>query len=123
MIGWLKRFFAKPTPRQLWVNALRSGDYKQCQGTLGGPEHGYCCLGVACDVYERETGERLPRRDGIYGAGALWDEFRPVQRWLGLRDPGGDYSDARLVSHNDIHDMSFPEIADIIESEPDGLFE
>ena len=38
-----------------WVAALRSGKYKQTTGTLRGVmEHnyiGYCCLGVACDIY------------------------------------------------------------------------
>ena len=35
---------------QLLVSALRSGEYKQIKGCLstGG---GYCCLGVACEVY------------------------------------------------------------------------
>lgn len=36
-----KEFAAK------WVAALRSGEYKQCDGQLASP-NGYCCLGVAC---------------------------------------------------------------------------
>ena len=42
----------KHTPkeaRQLWIDALRSGDYEQTRETLC--EDGrYCCLGVACEV-------------------------------------------------------------------------
>ena len=34
-----------------WLAALRSGKYKQTDGTLYNPEDdGYCCLGVACRV-------------------------------------------------------------------------
>jgi hypothetical protein len=32
-----------------WVDALRSGKYKQVQGYLHKAD-GYCCLGVLCDV-------------------------------------------------------------------------
>src|SRR5947199_768483 len=34
---------------QKWVDALRSGDYKQTIGALEN-EYGNCCLGVACRV-------------------------------------------------------------------------
>jgi hypothetical protein len=39
-----------------WVAALRSGDYKQTQGVLRSADNGYCCLGVLCDLYNKETG-------------------------------------------------------------------
>lgn len=32
-----------------WVQALRSGEYKQCKGTLHDGD-GYCCLGVLLKV-------------------------------------------------------------------------
>lgn len=32
---------------ELWLNALRSGQYKQGIGALCTPEEKYCCLGVA----------------------------------------------------------------------------
>lgn len=46
----------------LWIKALRSGQYKQGVGLLrsnrnidgDGPEY-FCCLGVACDVFHKET--------------------------------------------------------------------
>lgn len=37
-----------------WLNALRSGDYKQEQGKLRSDE-GFCCLGVLCDLYIQEN--------------------------------------------------------------------
>lgn len=42
--------------RKEWVKALRSGEYEQCQSYLSlreGDKTGYCCLGVACEVYNK----------------------------------------------------------------------
>jgi len=39
-----------------WVDALRSGEFRQTTGCLNTGENNRCCLGVACDVYMRETG-------------------------------------------------------------------
>jgi hypothetical protein len=46
-----------PNPERLrkWVEALRSGEYSQTKGRLRTDE-GYCCLGVACDVFMKEEG-------------------------------------------------------------------
>jgi len=41
--------------KKAWVKALRSGEYKQTQGNLQA-RGGFCCLGVACDLYAKETG-------------------------------------------------------------------
>ena len=38
-----------------WVDALRSGEFKQARKALRTSD-GFCCLGVACEVYRRETG-------------------------------------------------------------------
>jgi hypothetical protein len=43
-----------------WVEALRSGSYKQGSGKLKkveGDEYRYCCLGIACEIYQRHNGE------------------------------------------------------------------
>ncbi len=39
--------------KEVWVNALRSGKYKQGSGKLRSVT-GYCCLGVLCDLYAQE---------------------------------------------------------------------
>lgn len=39
----------KLEPKKLWLEALRSGDYKQGKGYLRTNE-GHCCLGVLCEV-------------------------------------------------------------------------
>lgn len=39
-----------------WVDALRSGEFKQGIGMLKTPGGYYCCLGVACELYRLTTG-------------------------------------------------------------------
>lgn len=36
----------RPDLKKEWVKALRSGEYKQCQGNLHGATGTHCCLGV-----------------------------------------------------------------------------
>lgn len=43
-----------PELKQKWVDALRSGEYKQEKGQLRYKNNGYCCLGV---LYEVSGGE------------------------------------------------------------------
>ena len=104
-----------------WIEALRSGEYKQGHNALR-TGSGYCCLGVACEVYRREhlngphwfchyfdhRDDELPKR---------------VQHWLGLSSPRGEHPKGpSLITLNDRRRLSFSEIADYIESEPPGLF-
>ena len=44
----------KPSIKEMWVNALLSGDYSQTTGVLRSND-GYCCLGVLCDLYSQEV--------------------------------------------------------------------
>lgn len=99
-----------------WVKALRSGEYKQTQMALR-DRNGFCCLGVACDLYARENSLDGDISHGSYLSGA----FEPVRKWLGLSHATGLYDNGVLVSDND-HGKTFDEIADIIEAEPNGLF-
>lgn len=39
--------------KKQWIEALRSGAYKQGEGTLRRNDQ-YCCLGVLCDLYDKE---------------------------------------------------------------------
>ena len=46
----------KPEIKKLWLEALRSGEYKQAQKFLGFRSTGQperCCLGVLCDLSPR----------------------------------------------------------------------
>lgn len=117
-----------------WVEALRSGEFDQTclrlhrvQPTASRPA-GYCCLGVACEVYRRETGQGRWGGDEFHVDREIESHALPnaVMEWLSLSSPSGDYDQdlddgSSLVDQND-HDMPFVGIADIIESEPKGLF-
>lgn len=37
--------------KKLWVDALRSGDYKQCKEQLRDENNKFCCLGVLCNLH------------------------------------------------------------------------
>lgn len=99
-----------------WVAALRSGEYKQVRERLRGSD-GFCCLGVACDLYIRD--QELNWDDMVCG---LVGMPRDVAYHFGLRSGSGQYERGSLTMDNDVHERTFAEIADIIESEPQGLF-
>lgn len=104
-----------------WVAALRSGEYKQTQEILQNI-YGFCCLGVACSVYEKETGTNLKKRSSgtIYGTDL--SEQPSVMEWLDIRSDCGHFIGGNLVNLNDSKGYNFNQLADIIESNPEGLF-
>lgn len=110
--------------RERWAKALESGEYAQTKSRLR-DSTGYCCLGVACDLYGKETGEEwqplvISKKYVFMGARTSLPE--EVQDWLGLRDVNGVISpDLTLVHLNDTG-STFAEIAAIIRSAPTGLF-
>lgn len=73
---------------QKWIDGLTSGEFSQGFGKLQ-TEDGFCCLGVACAVYERETGERLKRT--VHGTFRVNEDreyalHHKVVEWLGLEN-------------------------------------
>lgn len=110
-----------------WVERLRKNDLKQSRHELQTVD-GYCCLGVACVVYEEETGERLARHiNDLYNGSCLRYEMECVKKWLGLKTDLGhflmDGKKTSLANLNDHKRLNFNQIADIIETEPEGLFD
>lgn len=107
--------------KELWVNALRSGEYTQSRHALR-TVSGFCCLGVLCDIAAK-TGlgkwdtlggrEVFRAKDGYYCADTL---PHAVVEWAGLRDRNPDSADGSLASLND-SGKTFDEIADIIQAE------
>jgi hypothetical protein len=104
------------------IAALRSGKYKQTVGALQN-SCGHCILGVICEVYETDTGES-PKRD-LRGRliGDDLSSHMDVWEWVGLVDGDGDcgISKPSLMTMNDIHKKTFLELADFIETDPEGL--
>ena len=101
--------------KELWLTALRSGEYQQAKGALRRKDDdefgtGYCCLGVLCDIaakqgvcseleyfgedseVDRAPGYYIPTKmddDGEYQGATLYNcAFPPdhVREWAGLDD-------------------------------------
>ena len=125
--------------KQKWVNALRSGEYKQssrgflCVTSEYGA--GYCCLGVLCDLYVKEHNkewakeykEWTKRYNGRILDFEGEDQYPPqsVVEWAGLPDKNPsiefsgeiddcEFEDPELSELND-EGISFNTIAGLIE--------
>ena len=106
--------------RKAWVKALRSGEYEQASGALFNGK-GHCCLGVLCRVAGLKP-SLTP------GSGNMWlfcnvmgVAPKEAREFVGLYDCTGDHSGGDLAAKNDTG-STFEEIAQLIESEPPGLF-
>lgn len=127
-----------------WVEALRSGKYKQGYGCLaaihtdleGKKTEEYCCLGVACEV-AIENGLKIE----TFVTKGAFHEYKAyghkeessvlphqVIQWLGMASANGSYFPdenadlTTLIEKNDGRHNSFDAIANIIESAPKGMF-
>ena len=116
-----------------WVAALRSGRFTQTKNKLtriDGDNRitGCCCMGVACELAV-EAGVQVSVTDD--GFLRIYDHKttslpQAVIKWLGVTDQDGGYfrpsGDKYCLVGNNDNGKTFSEIADIIESEPEGLF-
>lgn len=115
---------------QKWVAALRSGDYKQGKGVLHSVTRDtWCCLGVAADLFCKENPGEVVRSETagleVFQRYSVTSLPPVIQDWLGLAGALGDYAGRRaLAFDNDspTASLTFEQIADLIESEPPGLF-
>jgi len=99
--------------KKMWVEALRSGEYRQVKGALKQGE-GYCCLGVLCVLYGNDTDQRgmdLPMMSYI---------SPEVMEWARLEDSNPSVRSGRcqttLAEMNDSI-KTFKQIADVIEKQ------
>ena len=109
--------------KRRWVEALRSGEYKQgrealkCQGQ-------FCCLGVLCDLHAKETNTKwVDHINKDFSSDYLdQDSVLPIQvmDWAGTQ--GSDpvittrESISRCITHyNDGERYDFIQLADLIE--------
>ena len=79
-----------------WLKALRSGKFKQGKDQLRLGNR-FCCLGVLCEIQRGDY-------DGDKGT-------PPVKLRAGLSQGQMNI----LIDANDLHDWSFPQIADYVE--------
>lgn len=111
-----------PEIKDKWLSALRSGEYKQTDGSLKTPE-GYCCLGVLCDIAIKEN--KIPDWElltyGVFQTVDGEENFLPIdiQKWAGIVDenPSIITKQGKTVTLSKINDdgKSFKEIALYIE--------
>jgi hypothetical protein len=126
----------------LWVKALRSGEYRQCQGALIHRDEGsFCCLGVLCDIHARTTGqgswdpERIQgyftysgdRQTGVDSGSLPYDvsvwastnSSDPEVSLVPIPEQTSDFT--TLAGLNDDHGYTFNQIADVIEANWENL--
>ncbi|KGM36152.1 hypothetical protein [Inquilinus limosus] len=115
----------KHTPeeaRTKWVEALRSGEYQQGKHQLRDGD-GFCCLGVACDLFaklegigEWDNGHFKIQHEREFGV-----LLTPVRTWLGLQSNTGDINPTKCLTSLNDRGYSFAELADVIEEKPGDL--
>lgn len=111
--------------KEMWVAALRSGEYEQGRRQLCSIDGKMCCLGVLSDLYIKITGQAKWADDGTT---FLWDNGEeklvlpdPVRAWAGLASNNPMVGSHTLSTYNDgvnaagVRPHSFADIADLIE--------
>lgn len=126
-----------------WIEALRSGEYKQGIGMLKNNRGSYCCLGVLCDLYQKETGIGEWAENDFQVSKEEWHDFiiqnkresfnlpPNVVEWASLNssNPNVNIADKKMVSPRNNEELfttsslghlndsmvQFLDIADIIE--------
>ena len=108
-----------------WIAALTSGDYKQAREALAytrpSGAKSYCCLGVLCDIYQKEHpdssawgNKRLEHQDDFQTTKGVAGELNyppaHVLSWAGI----GDAWATSLAADND-HGKTFADISFKIE--------
>lgn len=103
--------------KEMWLEALRSGDYKQTTGCLNNGKGGFCCLGVLTDLYIKEKNKAwIPNSNGHLVLELGRNDFllEEVQEWAEVDTEDPRVGTRTLSEYNDGL-MPFPEIADLIE--------
>jgi hypothetical protein len=115
--------------KEQWIEALRSGEYSQTQEQLK-DHHGYCCLGVLCDLYSKANENGLWKEEtNLFHFETYPGEYeystlpKNVSEWAGLGgtdNPIIEYDGGKMAI-SDLNDMkeqlSFNQIAAIIEDQ------
>lgn len=117
-----------------WIAALNGGEFKQAKEVLRDGTDKYCCLGVLCELYRRETGQGEWDGPGFlsdsnFSCGSQADYSgsnlpEGVRQWAGMKTCSGTYGyypfginkeHKSLVYLNDHANFKFSGIASFIE--------
>jgi hypothetical protein len=129
----------KKTIANLWVEALRSGKYKQTQEVLhriDSKNESFCCLGVLCNLYQQDRRSKKKKCLAVCkkqiekeyeisydGFSALLP--RPVIKWAGMKTENGSWDGTNektsLIYLNDEDRKTFKSIANVIEKNVENL--
>lgn len=96
--------------QRVFIDALKSGKYRQIKGALKNRDYECCVLGVANDAC------KLGEKSGI----SLYNTYTEI----GLYDHCGSSRDraSSLAEYNDFADLTFEEVANMIEIKPERWF-
>ena len=112
-----------------WVEALRSGKYKQGQGALNYNNEKFCCLGVACEIFKDEYNIKKTKTFYIpppiitnskyFSYNGNNSYLTPkTKKILGIRNS----IDTLFANMNDNDEFDFNTIANIIMNEWENFF-
>lgn len=111
--------------KQKWLDALRSGEYKQAKSALRNGD-GYCCLGVLCDLHAKATGHVWGDEDEYLGQCDLLP--KEVCDWAELvSDQVNEHGenefdisvDSRLLDDNVVNEYTNPSLAGLNDEDND----
>jgi hypothetical protein len=110
-----------------WIAALRSGEYEPGRGELRSVSNCFCCLGVLCDLYQKEHPEvewvvaNHDKRVYEFNRQSQVPPLSVWKEWAQMNEANpvvsltnSPYTQGSLAGMNDFGD-SFETIADIIE--------
>jgi hypothetical protein len=109
--------------KKKWVEALRSGKYKQGKGVLRDDDSNFCCLGVLCDLHAKTTKKAGWDEANNYLTGIAYLPIA-VAKWAGIPEDNisgnGRNCDVVLPNGDSLSDLndegkSFKQIALRIE--------
>lgn len=120
--------------KKLWIDALRSGEFRQGKSRLRSSIDKFCCLGVLCELHRREKGLDWSNQGYDDSSHFSYDSeasflSEEMIEWAGLKskNPSVKISDriTLLSTLNDggsdkigtIEPLPFNKIADLIEEQ------
>lgn len=113
-----------PEIKQKWLDALTNGTYKQGRKALRIKDE-YCCLGVLCDLYVKETKSEWKIENPISEEYSICNERMglpaEVILWAELNSSAPYFGTENLIYLNDTMRKSFLEIAEVISTNNESI--
>lgn len=98
-----------------WLEALRSGRYKQGRERLRNRRDEFCCLGVLCDISGQGQWKLASDGTTYYYCKEEINGYHCLPPFMEKFSGVGGETEECLLRLNDINELGFPEIAEWIE--------